>query len=52
MTVKGKEASFVVVSMTADSKLRKRYIESSCENPYSNPQPPKRNRQKAIKENS
>ena len=32
MTVKGKEASFVVVSMTADSKLRKRYIEYFWDN--------------------
>jgi hypothetical protein len=34
LTVKGKDASFSVVSMTADSQLRERDIEGFCGNPY------------------
>ena len=35
-TVKNKEASFAMVSMTADSQLRMRDIESFCENNTNN----------------
>lgn len=33
LTVKGKEATFAIVLMTADSQLRKRDIEGFCKNP-------------------
>jgi hypothetical protein len=41
-TVKGEEASFAVVSMTADSELRKRVIEGFRDNPYLFAPPPKK----------
>jgi hypothetical protein len=34
LTVKIKKAAFEVISMTADSQLRKRKIEGFCDNPY------------------
>ncbi|MEJ1278465.1 CD82 antigen [Cricetulus griseus] len=41
LTVKDKEATFVVTSKTADSELRKGDIEGFCDNPYPHPIPPK-----------
>lgn len=38
LPVKGKKASFAVVSMAIDSQLRKRDIEGFCDSPY--PRPP------------
>lgn len=32
--IKGKEAILAVISMTADTQLRKRDVEDVCENPY------------------
>lgn len=55
VSLKGKGATFVMVLMTADLQLRKRGIESFCDNSYPHlPTPPKKKqpRQKAIKENS
>ena len=37
LTVKDKEATFAVVSMTADSQLRKRDTEGFDDNPFLNP---------------
>lgn len=39
LTVKGKEATFAVVSMTVDSQLRIKDIESFCDNLYPDPAP-------------
>ena len=39
LTLKGKEATFAVLSMTADAQLSEEDMEGFCDNPYPHPHP-------------